>query len=255
MAGSSFNKQMANREVCNLAFVDYKTKLPFLYCDYANTSSQELTGENVFAYGGQGHPKKITFSGERAGTLTIETQIQTPKLWELMTGGKSSKTADVFRKETATVKTQNKVSVTDKRATLAKEKVWVYAAEDRNLETPLKVATVTGQEITLENATEGKEVIVFYIVTRNDVYNINIKATDFPKAFTVYGETYMKTTDDDVLPYIFKAYKVVPQANMSLSFTNSGDPGTVTLTCDMMVDDNGNMLDLTLMEDESVQGE
>lgn len=255
MAGSSFNKQMANREVCNLVFVDYKTKQIFLDCDYANTSSQELTGENVFAYGGQGHPKKITFSGERAGTLTIETQIQTPKLWELMTGGKSSTTADILRKEKVKVKESNKASVTDKKAQLTKEKVWVYAAEDRNLKTPLKVTAATGQEVTLENSEVGKEVVIFYVTTRNDVYSINIKATDFPKAFTVYGETYMKTTDDDVLPYIFKAYKVVPQANMSLSFTNSGDPGTVTLTCDMMVDDDGNMLDLILMEDEATQGE
>lgn len=255
MPTNTFSKQMANREVCNLIFVDYKTKKIFLDCDYANTSSQELTGENVFAYGGQGHPKKITFSGERAGTFTIETQIQTPKLWELMTGGKSSKTATFMRKEKATVAGENKVSISDKKVTLEKEKVWVYDAEDRNLETPIKVTAASAQEITLEQAETGKEVVVFYVATRQDVYSISIKATDFPKAFTVYGETFMKTTDDDVLPYIFVAHKVVPQANMSLSFANSGDPGSVTLTCDMMVDDDGNMLDLILMEDEEAQGE
>lgn len=254
MPTNTFSKQMANREVCNLIFVDYKTKKIFLDCDYANTSSQELTGENVFAYGGQGHPKRITFSGERAGTLTIETQIQTPKLWELMTGGKSSKTATFMRKEKATVKDQNKVTISDKKVTLEKDKVWVYDAEDRNLETPIKVTAASAQEITLEQAETGKEVVVFYVATRQDVYSISIKATDFPKAFTVYGETFMKTTDDDVLPYIFVAHKVVPQANMSLSFANSGDPGSVTLTCDMMVDDDGNMLDLILMEDEEAQG-
>lgn len=255
MPTNTFSKQMANREVCNLIFVDYKTKKIFLDCDYANTSSQELTGENVFAYGGQGHPKKITFSGERAGTLAIETQIQTPKLWELMTGGKSSKTATFMRKEKATVAGENKVSISDKKVTLEKEKVWVYDAEDKNLDTPIKVNAVSGQEITLESAESGKEVIIFYVTTRQDVYSISIKATDFPKAFTVYGETFMKTTDDDVLPYIFVAHKVVPQANMSLSFASSGDPGSVTLTCDMMVDDDGNMLDLILMEDEENLGE
>ena len=250
-----FGKQMANREVCDLVFVDYKTKKPFLFCDYANTSSQELTGENVFAYGGKGHPKKITFSGERAGTLTIETQIQTPKLWELMTGGKASKTASVMKREKCKITTQNKVTIADKKANLVKEYVWVYAAEDVNLETELKVTTASAQDITLESGEQGKEVIVFYLSERTDVYNINIKSTDFPKAFTVYGDTYMKTTDEDVLPYLFKAYKVIPQANMSLSFANSGDPGTVTLTCDMMVDDDGNMLDLTLLPDEDTQGE
>lgn len=250
-----FGKQMANREVCDLVFVDYKTKKPFLFCDYANTSSQELTGENVFAYGGKGHPKKITFSGERAGTLTIETQIQTPKLWELMTGGKSSKTANIMRREKAKVAAANKVTISDKKATLKMGHVWVYAADNTNLGTELKVTAVSGQEITLESQSENTEVIVFYVSERTDVYNINIKSTDFPKAFTVYGDTYMKTTDEDIMPYLFKAYKVIPQANMSLSFANSGDPGTVTLTCDMMVDDDGNMLDLTLLPDEDEQGE
>lgn len=252
---NQFGKQMANREICDMVFVDYKTKEPFLFCDYANTSSQELTGENVFAYGGKGHPKKITFSGERAGTLTIETQIQTPKLWELMTGGKSSKTAEIMKRVKTKVGESNKISISDAKVALSKENVWVYDGEDFNLETKLEVTTVSGQDITLkEQKGKGTEVVVFYLATRSDVYNLSIKSTSFPKAFTVYGDTYMKTTDEDVLPYLFKAYKIVPQANMSLSFASSGDPGTVTLTCDMMVDDDGNMLDLTLLPDEENVG-
>lgn len=45
MAENNFSKQMANREVCDLIFEEYSTKKPFLFCDYANTSSVELTGE------------------------------------------------------------------------------------------------------------------------------------------------------------------------------------------------------------------
>ena len=96
---------------------------------------------------------------------------------------------------------------------------------------------------------------MFYITNVENVYNLNIKATSFPKAFTVYGDTYMKTTDDDILPYLFKAYKAVPQSNMSLSFANNGDPGTVTITCDLMTDDDGNIIDLTLLPEEENQGE
>ncbi len=49
---------------------------------------------------------------------------------------------------------------------------------------------------------------------------------------------------------MFKAYKAVPQSNMSLSFANTGDPGTVTITCDLMADDDGNIVDLTLLPEE-----
>lgn len=81
------NVNMTNREVCDLIFVDYATKKPFMNLDFANVSTTELTGESVFAYGGKGHPKRVRFAGERGGTLTIETQIQTVKLWQMVTGG------------------------------------------------------------------------------------------------------------------------------------------------------------------------
>ena len=70
-------KNMANREVCDLIFVDYENKVPFLNLDFANVSTTELTGESTFAYGGKGYPKRVRFAGEKSGTLTIETQILT----------------------------------------------------------------------------------------------------------------------------------------------------------------------------------
>lgn len=250
MANNLFSKQMANREVADMIFQDYKTKKPFLYVDYANTSSQELTGETVYAYGGKGHPKKVSFSGDKGGTLTIETQIQTPKLWEMMSGGTGSTTANVMKKVNATIGGTNTITL-DTEDTLTKGQVWVYDATDTNLETALEVTSVSAQRITLTSGTENDPVIVFYTTKKTDVYNINIKATSFPRAFTVYGDTYMKTTDDDILPYLFKAYKAVPQPTMSLAFSNNGDPATVTITCDLLVDDDGNLLDLTLLPEET----
>lgn len=250
MANNLFSKQMANREVADMIFQDYKTKKPFLYVDYANTSSQELTGETVYAYGGKGHPKKVSFSGDKGGTLTIETQIQTPKLWEMMSGGTGSTTANVMKKVNATIGGTNTITL-DTEDTLTKGQVWVYDATDTNLETELEVTSVSAQTITLTSGTENDPVIVFYTTKKTDVYNINIKSTSFPRAFTVYGDTYMKTTDDDILPYLFKAYKAVPQPTMSLAFSNNGDPATVTITCDLLVDDDGNLLDLTLLPEET----
>ena len=92
----------ANREVCDLIFEDYATKTPFLNMDYANVSTTEITGESVFAYGGKGHPKRVAFSGERGGTLTIETQMQSFKLYQLLTGGDMSKSAKFMVREELT---------------------------------------------------------------------------------------------------------------------------------------------------------
>ena len=59
----------------------------------------------------------------------------------------------------------------------------------------------------------------------------------------------MKTEDDEVLPYKLVAYKVAPQGNMSLSFSNTGDAGTINITCDLMADGDDNILDLILIEE------
>ena len=59
----------------------------------------------------------------------------------------------------------------------------------------------------------------------------------------------MKSENDELLPYKFIAYKASPQSNMSIGMSNSGDPATITITCDLLVNENNEMLDLILEEE------
>lgn len=241
------NQTMANREVCDLIFVDYTTKKPFLNLDFANVTTTELTGESVFAYGGKGHPKRVQFSGEKGGTLTIETQVQTVKLWQLITGGELSKSAKfVTRTEKAVGADGTTISLDE---TPVADSVVVYAAND---DCGAELAcTAADKAVTLTNAlTEGDKVIVYYMkeVTEG-VQRINVKSTSFPKNFIVYGDTIMKTDENEALPYKLTAYKAAPQSNMSLSFSNNGDPSSLTITCDLLADADDNILDLVLIEE------
>lgn len=241
------NPNMANREVCDLIFVDYSTKKPFLNLDFANVTTTELTGESVFAYGGKGHPKRVSFSGERGGTITIETQIQTVKLWQLITGGEVSRSAKFVTRVEKTVGADGTAITLDD--TPVTGSVVVYKADD-DCGTEL-ACSVVDAAVTLTSAlTEGDKVIVYYMKEVTDkVERINIKSTSFPKNFIVYGDTIMKTEDDEVLPYKLTAYKVAPQSNMSLSFSNTGDPGSLSITCDLLCDQDDNILDLVLIEE------
>ena len=241
------NPNMANREVCDLLFVDYATKKPFLNLDFANVSTTELTGESVFAHGGKGHSKRVQFSGERGGTITIETQIQTVKLWQLITGGEISRSAKfVTRMETSVDDAGTVITLPDAPAA---DSVVVYKADD---DCGAELAcTVADKVITLTSAlTGGDAVIVYYMKEVNEgVQRINIKSTSFQKNFIVYGDTGMKTEDDEAVPLKLTAYKCAPQSNMSLSFSNNGDPGSLTITADLMADQDNNILDLTLIEE------
>lgn len=237
------NPNMANREVCDLIFYDYKTQKPFLNLDFANVTTTELTGESVFAHGGKGHPKRIAFNGERGGTIAIETQIQTVKLWELITGGEVTKTAKFVAREELTVK--------DGKVTLSGTPVdgtIVAYSEGDDCGNPLSV-TATGSEVTVTGTTGN--VIVYYMKEMTEgVTRISVKSTSFPKNFTVYGDTVVKTEDDELLPYKLVAYKCAPQSNLTLSYSNTGDPGTITITCDLLVNKNEEMLDLILIDEE-----
>lgn len=236
------NPNMANREVCDLIFVDYTTKKPFLNLDFANVTTAELTGESVFAYGGKGHPKRIQFSGERGGTIQIETQVQTVKLWELITGGEVTKTAKFVAREELTV-SSGKVTL---GATPVEGTVVAYAAGD-DCGTELEI-NVTGTEVTITGTTG--DVIVYYMKELTEgVTRINIKSTSFPKNFTIYGDTVMKTEDDEIMPYKMVAYKCAPQSNLTLSYSNTGDPGNVQITCDLLATKNDELLDLILIEE------
>lgn len=240
------NPNMANREVCDLLFVDYATKKPFLNLDFANVSTTELTGESVFAHGGKGHPKRVQFSGERGGTITIETQIQTVKLWQLITGGEISKTAKfVTRMEASVDEAGTAITLPDAPAA---DSVVVYKADD-DCGTEL-ACTVSDKIVTLTSALSGGDAVIVYYMKEvtEGVQRINVKSTSFPKNFIVYGDTVMKTEDDEALPLKLTAYKCAPQSSMSLSFTNNGDPGSLTITADLMADQDNNILDLTLIE-------
>ena len=241
------NPNMANREVCDLIFVDYTTKKPFLNLDFANVTTTELTGESVFAYGGKGHPKRVQFAGERGGTITIETQIQTVKLWQLITGGEVTKSAKFVTRVEKVVESDGETIKLDDEPVIGS--VVVYAdGDDCGTELACSLST---KDVTLTSpVTGGDKVIVYYMKeVASGVERINIKSTSFPKNFIVYGDTIMKTEDDEVLPYKLTAYKVAPQSNMSLSFSNSGDPGSISITCDLMADGDDNILDLVLIEE------
>lgn len=239
------SENFTNREVCDLIFEDYATKKPFLNMDYANVSTTEVTGETVFAYGGKGHPKKVAFSGEKGGTLTIETQMQSFRLYQLLTGGDLSKTAKFMAREVLTV-ADGKVTLSETPSDGAVVNVF---AENDDCGEALS-STVAGKEVTITGAADDSQVIVYYMKDITDkVQKISIKGSSFPKTFTVYGDTIMKTESDEVLPYKFIAYKVMPQSNMSISMSNSGDPATITITCDLLVNEDNDMLDLILEEE------
>lgn len=240
------NKKIANREVCDLIFLDYATKIPVLNVDYANVSTTELTGETEYARAGRGNARKIAFYGEKGGSISFECQIQPFKLHQIMTGGKLSNTAKYLKRKVLKSSTK-KITIPD--VDLVAGTVNVFALDD-DCGTPIEI-TVSESTVTLPSeATDGDYVVYYFVNKTSGVQRISIKDTTFPKTLVAQMSTIDKSEDDEILPYKMIAYKIAPNNNISLSFSNSGAPANLSFSAELMSDEDGNMLDMILLEDE-----
>jgi hypothetical protein len=240
--------KMANREVCNVLFCEYKTKKPFLNMDYANVSTAEMTGESVYAYGGWGHPKRVTFFGERGGTISFETQITPFDLYSLMTGGDIESGANWLKREVVAATEAGKLTVTSKTATTAT----VFKADDdcgTAISGTLSNGTFTAGETS--GIAIGDKCVVYYMEELTSAQKISIKSTTFPKYFTAYMETKDKTEAGEDVWLRMIAWKCAPQTDFTLEMSNNGDPASVTITCDLMVDteNDNNILDMIMLDE------
>lgn len=238
----------ANREVYNLILCDFNTQKPVLNIDWANATSNDITGEEVYAYGGWGHPKRVTFYGEKGGTLTIETQMQSYQLYSIMTGAAVEKTAKFLEREVVTAAAAGSLTVSKAPV---EGSVNVFAAED-DCGTPLEGVTSADTTVSAAGIAEGSSYIVYYMKEyTNGVTRISITDTTIPKAVTIYGETVSRTEDDQIVSQRLIAYKATPQQNASWSYSNTGDPTSLSITFDLLVNPDGQLLDLLTIEDDA----
>ena len=241
----SFNPNMSNKEVADLIFLDFKDQKPFLNLDFANVTTTGLQSERTFATGGQGAPNRVGFDSQRNGTLTIESQITPMKLYSMVSGSEIETSAKYMKRE---VLTAESTSVT-LSATPIESSVHVYSSDD-DCGVELEV-TVADTVVTIDDVgfTSG-EVIVYYLVEVTEgAQTVKFNSKAFPKAFTVYGETPWKTEDDEIVAMHLTYYKVLPQSNFELTFSNGSDVTTLSIVCDLLADNNGDIYDMSIIED------
>lgn len=245
-------ERFANRDCVDMIISQYNDGTPLMYIDYANASSVELTGEAVYAYGGHNHVKRVTFQGNREATLTLETQVQSFKLYQLITGGEiDTQGATLVQREVITASSSGLTLAETPEANT----VYVFADGD-DCGTKIQV-TVSGKNVTGTGITSNKTFIVYYKAKKTTagdtkVTSISLGAANYGQDVTITGLTYMKTEGGDLVPYRIVAYKAQAQSNATWGFSNDGDPQTLTITFDLMADSKNDdkMLDLIMIEEK-----
>ncbi len=241
------NPNMANREVLDLEFYNYSDKKHFLTLDFANVTTTDLSANRTNAKGGKGAPERVSFDGERKGTLKIESQITPIKLYAMLAGTSITTTAIRTVTETLTAATNT--------LTLTETPLWPASVAVFNATTGAEVTpvSISDKTVTLPADSTGS-FKVKYVVSQtkeSGIQTVKFTRTSFPKAFFITGITEDKTEDDEIVAVALTYYKAVPQSTFTLTNQNSGDPMTLTITCDLLFDKDGNQVDMSVIEDEA----
>ena len=239
-----FNPNMSNKEVADLIFLEYTSQKPYMNLDFANVTTTGLEASREYAVGGQGAPNRVAFDYGRKGTLKIETQIATMKLFSMLSGA-DLETSFKYAKRYELAAVDGKLTITDE---IVAGTVNVFAETD-DCGTALEV-TVADKEITLPTDNNEGNFIVYAIVNvASGAKSVKFNSKTFPKAFTIYGITPWKTEDDEIAEMHLAYYKAVPQSTFELAFSNSGIIN-ISITCDLLADKNDNIYDMSLIDEE-----
>ena len=257
------NAKFGAKEVMDVVLYDMETDRPVIQFDSLKTSSISVTSEKVYARGGKGNPKLITWEINKEATLTIEDALISPKSMELVSGiaRKIGVQTIRMRQITEYENGENKGKLYPLKAgstgkiALAFEpnttvdKILVYPVEADCEEESLydmDGATLEGNVLTLA-AAAGKAVVVYYNYDSEETAETYvIDAEHFSGTYKLVGDTVLrnqKTGKDEAFQVTIPNLKFT--SNLELGFAAEGDPTTTTFECEIMRDsDTGVMIQM-----------
>ena len=230
----------ANRQCCDLDIRDFKTGAPVLFADFGNVTTAGFSSENTYAM--KKGAKAIAFNNPIEGTLSIETQLRPMALYALLGDGTIEKSAIIKRRESIKATNAGELTLTgtpkDNTVFVCKRGEWGKEVIEGSFSGTKFTATST------PDINVGEYYEVGYLEAKDTGVNkITINNSKLPKDVTISMETLDKDVEGNLVPFVINVYKATVQRSIELSFSSEGDPGSVTLTYDVMQDDNGNVMD------------
>lgn len=257
------NSKFGAKEVLDVVLYDMKTGKPVIAFDTLKTSDIEFTTEKVYARGGRGNPKLITWEINKEGTLTLEDALLSPKSLELISGrARKTGAATIYLRqihehdEEGVDKgalfplTADESGVINLAFTPLEDvaDLTVYLAEDDGGEA-LDMADATLSEKTLTiAAAAGKNVVVYYTYTSHaEAETYIIDATTFSGTYKLVGTTIVRNASTGVdEPFQIVIPNLKWSSALTLNFAAEGDPSVISVECEIMRDaKTGTMITMT----------
>lgn len=252
------NGKFGAKEVMDVTLYDMSSGKPVISFDTLKTSSIEVTAEKVYARGGKGNSKLITWEVNKEAKLTIEDALLSPKSMELVSGlATAVGTKKIYMRQktewdvtggtpfdkgglfplTANASGVINLAFAPKEAAA---NILVYTSDD-DCGTPLTMASATlvGKVLTVA-AAANKKVIVYYTYdSAATAESFTIDSAHFSGTYKLVGDTVVRNVEtgkDESFQVVIPNLKW--SSNLNLDFKAEGDPTPTSFECEIMRDAN-----------------
>ena len=216
-----------------------------MFADFCNTTTMGFSSESTYA--NKKGQKCIKFDNPLDGTIAMTFQVHPFKVYAMLSDGEIETSAVIARKETITAAADGSITVSN---TPVAGTLYVYAEDDFGgtaIEGTLSGSTFSADFI----KTDSVYTVAYLEEKTSGVQKVSFNNKKIPKNFYIQMSTLDKNENGELVPVKITAYKASPQRNLELSFSSDGDPAEITITCDALVDDDGNVLDMIELTGES----
>jgi len=247
------NTKFGAKEVMDVILYDMSTNKPIIFFDTLKTSGIEVTSEKVYARGGKGNSKLITWELNKDAKLTVTDALLSPKSLELVSGVATSKGAQTVYMRQATeydsATGKDKGELYPLKATASgvielgytpKEgatSILIYKAND-DCGTPVSMtsASLTGKTLTVPSITTATEVVAYYTFASGaETETYIIDSSHFAGTYKLVGNTVIRNRDsgkDEPFQVVIPNLKW--SSALNLDFSAEGDPQPTTFECEIM---------------------
>lgn len=232
--------------------VFYKDE-PVCYFDTLKTSSLEGAATTVYAQGGRGNPRLMSWDGERTLTFTMEDALISPVGLAILSGAGLIESSSIKQHITETVistaGSESNVDILVSHAPVAGSIVYVMrrdsAGDIASEPYYYKADTSNGKKLVVADKNEdgetyvirdnpikaGETLIVDYYTEKSGLV-VDIEAEKFGGSYYLEASTLWRDQDGVDYPAEFIIPNCRVQSNFTFTMAGSGDPSTFTFTLD-----------------------
>lgn len=248
------NTKFGAKEVMDVILYDMSTNKPVIFFDTLKTSTIEVTSEKVYARGGKGNAKLITWELNKEGKLTIEDALLSPKSLELISGIATVKGAQTIHMRQDTEFDTTEAIPVDKGELYpltadasgvinlayvpleSAAKINVYELED-DCGTPIDMtgATLSDKTLTIASAANKKVVVYYTFKSNSSTETYIIDSSHFAGTYKLVGNTVIRnreTGKDEAFQVVIPNLKW--SSALKLDFAAEGDPLPTNFECEIM---------------------